>query len=263
MELLEEHINIPALRKALTEFKGNKPFDHCVVKNFFKPEIAEALSNEFPGYSSDAWFVYENAVENKKALNDWNMFPPLTYTIFTLLNSKEFIRYLEIATEACLYADNGLHGGGWHIHGQGGNLNPHLDYSIHPKLGLERKINIIIYISPEMDREEYGGHLGLYDNNSDEAGKVIKEIAPVFNQAVIFDTTQDSWHGMSRTLQQPEGVYRKSLAAYYLTSPCKETASRSRALFSPRKEQRQDKDVLDLIQKRVSEDNCSEVYRKE
>jgi hypothetical protein len=46
-----------------------------------------------------------------------------------------------------LYPDPGLHGGGWHMHGAGGNLNPHLDYSIHPKSGLMRKLNIIIYLS--------------------------------------------------------------------------------------------------------------------
>jgi len=32
------------------------------------------------------------------------------------------------------------------MHAAGGNLNPHLDYSIHPKMGLQRKLNVIIYL---------------------------------------------------------------------------------------------------------------------
>ena len=32
------------------------------------------------------------------------------------------------------------------MHGTGGNLNVHKDYSVHPKLGLRRKLNLI-YIS--------------------------------------------------------------------------------------------------------------------
>ena len=62
--------------------------------------------------------------------------------------------------------------------------------------------------------------------------ELVKEIAPVFNRAVIFDTTQNSWHGLSRPLIQPNGVYRKSLAVYYLEDTVKDFDSRSRALFS-------------------------------
>ena len=41
--------------------------------------------------------------------------------------------------------DIGLNGGGWHTHKRGGKLNTHLDYSLHTKLKLERKLNIINY----------------------------------------------------------------------------------------------------------------------
>jgi len=84
------------------------------------------------------------------------------------------------------YIDHGLHGGGWHIHGHGGNLNPHLDYSIHPKMKLMRKLNIIIYMSKELD-DTHGGHLGLWDHDltRNGPGKLVKEIQPKFNRAVI------------------------------------------------------------------------------
>jgi hypothetical protein len=262
MKPLSEYIDLESVRSAMNGFKGRQPFDYCVVSHFFRDDIAWALSGEFPPYDSEKWFVYRNAIENKKALNDWHAFPPLTYQVLKALNSIEFVACLESVVDMPLFADDGLHGGGWHIHGPGGNLNPHLDYSIHPKLGLQRKLNIIVYLSPDLDREEYGGHLGLYANNGAEnqAGDLAVEIAPRFNQAVIFDTTQNSWHGMSRVLTQPDGIYRRSLAVYYLTSATEQTNRRSRALFSPRDNQKGDQSVLELIKNRASESNHASAY---
>jgi len=162
-----------------------------------------------------------------------------------------------------LYADHGLHGGGWHIHGPRGNLNPHFDYSIHPKAGLQRKLNIIIYLSKEFQPNSHGGHLGLWahDPASNQPGALIKEVEPVFNRAVIFDTTQNSWHGMSRQLLQPEGIFRKSLAIYYLCEPAEDASRMGRALFAPRGNQKSDPEVEDLIKKRSDVEKSLDVYR--
>ena len=43
--------------------------------------------------------------------------------------------------------DYGLHGGGWHLMHHKGKLNPHLDYFIHPKANLQRKYNLIVFLS--------------------------------------------------------------------------------------------------------------------
>jgi hypothetical protein len=148
--------------------------------------------------------------------------------------------------------------------GRGGNLNPHLDYSIHPKIGLQRKINIIIYISSTLT-EEHGGHLGLWESDSQKnsLGNLITSIQPKFNRAVLFDTTQNSWHGMCTPLNQPEGIFRKSLAVYYLTAPPPHTDKRERALFAAREDQKGDKDIEELIKKRADSLLFSEAYRSE
>ena len=161
-----------------------------------------------------------------------------------------------------LYQDPGLHGGGWHIHGPGGNLNPHLDYSIHPKVALQRKINIIIYLASDL-MDVHGGHLGLWEHDLEDnaPGKLIERIQPKFNRAVIFDTTQNSWHGMCEPLVQPDGIYRKSLAIYYLTDPTNNADQRERALFAPREEQKGDQSVEQLIKTRANSKNFSSAYR--
>ena len=57
-------------------------------------------------------------------------------------------------------------------------------------------------------------------------------MAPLFNRAILFDVTNNSWHGLSRVCKLPEGIYRKSIAIYYLTDLPKNINHRSRALFS-------------------------------
>ncbi|WP_342354403.1 2OG-Fe(II) oxygenase, partial [Pandoraea apista] len=246
----------------LSQFRKSGPFHHCVIDDFFDIDVARTLESQFLPYDDSRWFFYNNPIENKKALNDWNIFPSDSYKAFKYLNSREFISLLEAAVGVPLFADEGLHGGGWHMHAAGGNLNPHLDYSIHPKLGLQRKLNIIIYLSEEM-REDYGGHLGLWkhDNNKNQPGPLMKEIAPKFNRAVLFDTTQNSWHGMSRQLVQPDNIYRKSLAVYYLCEPVGDVDQRGRALFAPREDQIGDEEVDRIIELRSQVSQSANVYR--
>ena len=255
-------INHAALTSAFVDFQKGQPYAHCVVDNFVPESLASQLESEFLAYDSPKWFVYKNKIEDKKALNDWNVFPSATYKFFQYLNTAEFVNLLSGLANAKLYSDQGLHGGGWHMHGPGGNLNPHLDYSIHPKLGLQRKLNIIVYISSAL-KEEHGGHLGLWahDPATNRPGKLVTEIQPKFRRAVIFDTTQNSWHGMSRPLTQPDGIYRKSLATYFLCDPAKGSDPRGRALFAPREEQKGDAGIEELIKARSGVASSEKVYR--
>jgi len=255
-------VNLGAVVNSFRDFHTAHPFNHCVIDNFFQPEIAEQLASEFMSYDNNRWHFYNNAIENKKACNDWNCFPKLSYSVFSYLIGEDFTRLIGEISGLKLYQDPGLHGGGWHIHGRGGMLNPHFDYNIHPKLGLQRALNIIVYVSPEL-KEEHGGHLGLWEHNAElhEPGLLVKEIAPKFNRAVIFNTTQNSWHGMSRPLVQPDDIYRKSLAVYYLKEPDSGTEQRGKALFAPTESQKGDESVLELIKLRSNEVTSTQVYR--
>ena len=229
------------------------PFYYQVIDIFFNQEQAKTISKEFPDYNSDVWYCYNNPLENKRTCNNWYQFGPETYKTLTMLNSKEFIRQLQKITGIPkLYPDIGLHGGGLHIHGTGGKLNIHLDYSIHPKLKLQRKLNLIIYLEEDWN-PEWGGNLEFWshDKEKNKPDKKYVKIDNVFNRAVLFDTTQNSWHGFPDPLTCPEGKYRKSLAVYYLTDPPEGTDPRPRALYSPTKEQENNPEILKLIEERV------------
>ena len=245
------------------EWATAKPFSHLVLNNFLTSATADQIVKEFPAFNDQNWYEYENAIEIKKTLNNWDRFSPTTYQLFWFLNSDEFISQLEHLTSCKLYPDFGLNGGGLHTHRSGGKLNAHLDYSLHPKLRLERRLNLLIYLTPDW-KTEWGGDLGLWNHDEEykKPKNLISTISPQFNRAVLFDTTQNSWHGLPDPIQCPPEVTRNSLAVYYLCEPRSEAEDRSRALFVPHKEQENDPDVLELIRKRSNVQTSESVYKK-
>lgn len=251
MNLIQSH-NWLALSDQLLH---SKPYNHIVIDNFFEDTVAEKLLEEFPDYHSSKWGVYyNNALENKKTCNDWNSFPSTTYSVFSYLCGTEFTSNLRILVgNQNLVPDVGLHGGGWHAHTASGKLNIHLDYSIHPKLRLERHYNIIIYLTPGWN-SLWGGGLELWSHNPDtnQPLECVQTIENRFNRAVIFDTTQNSWHGLPKDLTCPEGQVRRSLAIYYVSDPAPTANKRPRALFAPYGNQHNDDKVLELIRQRSS-----------
>jgi Rps23 Pro-64 3,4-dihydroxylase Tpa1-like proline 4-hydroxylase len=195
-------------------------------------------------------------------MNRWDRFPPTTYRAFCYLNSEAFVGELRnLINRNDLVSDPGLNGGGWHMHSRGGNNNVHLDYNVHPKMNLQRKLNIIIYMTKDWESSWNGGlEFWSHDEESKGPGQLEKTIENKFNRAVIFDTTQNSWHGLPNRIECPEGVLRKSLASYYLCAAPAITESRGRALFAPREEQKNDEYVKELIKKRASVSQSASVY---
>jgi len=244
-------------------YQDAKPFPHVVIDGFFTDAFARELAAEFPAFEGDAWHRYNNAIEVKRTCNDWNRFGPATYRAFSFLNSPDFVELLRLSLKikGPLFSDHGLHGGGLHAHAAGGKLNVHLDYARHPKLGLERKINILVYLNEDW-REEWGGALGLWEPSPVQLspGALAKTIEPRFNRAVIFQTT-NAWHGLPEPIQCPPGQMRKSLAVYYLTEPSASCETRSRALFAPAPDQIGSAEVLDLIRLRASEETAAQTWR--
>jgi len=228
------------------------PFDHWIIDDFYEKEKAQKISESFPLYDGDMWYGYNNPIENKKSCQEWYRFPPEIYQTLQDLCSNDFIESVKSTTGIFkLYPDYGLHGGGLHMHGRGGNLNIHKDYSIHPKLKLQRKLNLIVYMSEDWN-PDWGGGLEFWSNNPDtnRPKELIKTIEPKFNKAILFDTTQNSWHGLPKPLTCPSDKYRKSLAVYYLTDVDDTTEERYRALFVPTNEQLNDSEIVEFCKER-------------
>jgi len=213
----------------------DNPFDHWLIEDFLNVEDARNVSKEFIDYDNPTEDIihYQGWIAEKKTCNRWDRFPPLTYRIFSNLLSVDFVSHLSTLTGISpLYPDIGLHGGGWHMHGKSGNLAMHLDYSIHPKLNLQRKLNLIVYLEEDYD-PEWGGSLQFWSHDKRKKKPLdkIKEIEPLFNRAILFDTTQHSWHGFPEPINPPQGKMRKSFAVYYMTDITDTAEERYRARY--------------------------------
>jgi hypothetical protein len=123
-----------------------------------------------------------------------------------------------------------LHGGGIHSHPNGGKLDMHLDYSIHPISKKERRLNLILYLNKEWDKS-YGGELQMWN---DDMSECIQKVFPKFNRALLFQTSDLSYHGIPDKINCPNHLARNSIAIYYVSEPRENVILRKKAQFVKR-----------------------------
>lgn len=76
-------------------------------------------------------------------------------------------------------------GAGIHYHANGGKLDLHLDYGIHPISRMERRLNIILYLNHDW-KDEYGGHLELWSYDEKGMNVLLVEIMQSTSSPLIF-----------------------------------------------------------------------------
>jgi len=194
------------------------PFRHWVIDGFLPTSLASTLFEAFPSAEDAIWDNYNYEMQKKSAANNFILFPEPIRTFISYLSNISFISSLETLTSISpLLADPTLDGGGLHQIYNGGSLAVHADFSRHRKYDMSRRLNLIYYLNPEW-KASYGGNLCFYDPTG---CTLVKEIPPLFNRLVVFETTNYSFHGHPDKLTTPNIVSRKSIALYYYTSkPC-------------------------------------------
>lgn len=172
--------------------------------------------SEFPDLSNAHSREFKNRKEVKFAGYGEQSFGPNTKIFMHFLNSEPFLNFLQILTgiKETLICDPYFSGGGQHEIKKGGFLKVHADFNKHPKLGLDRRINVLVYLNKDWN-ESYGGHFELWD---EEMKNCVKKIPPTFNTMAIFSTTDFSYHGHPDPLNCPSNMSRKSLALYYYSN---------------------------------------------
>lgn len=197
-------------------FRSATPFPHVVIDRLFADEVLEGILEAFPAPEDEAWTRFDNRHE-KKLGNFGHLFQadPAIARFLHAMNSPAMLEFLEALTGIDgLVPDPYFGGGGLHQIVRGGFLKVHADFNWHPKLKLDRRLNMLIYLNKEW-KEEYGGYLELWDRQMSRAEKLI---LPTFNRTVVFATTDFSYHGHPWPLSCPEGVTRKSVSLYYYSN---------------------------------------------
>jgi Rps23 Pro-64 3,4-dihydroxylase Tpa1-like proline 4-hydroxylase len=228
------------------EYLSAKPFPHIVFDNFFDECILEQVLDEFPKPNAIRWQEFDNSEEIKLASAAEASFGPATRLLMYHLNSQTFLDFLSNVTGIKnLISDPGFEGGGLHQIVRGGKLGVHADFNKHRTFGLDRRLNLLVYLNKDW-KEDYGGHLQLWDR---EMRQCEKRVLPLFNRVMVFGTTDFTYHGHPDPLQCPEGRTRKSLALYYFSNgrPAEEVTGEHSTLFRPRDE----KDFTLTLRQRV------------
>lgn len=191
------------------------PYPHIQLDNFLLPWAAEKALSEFPPVKNDGWIHYVHINEKKHGLNKLALLPPFILELIKEMNSPEFVAYVSKLTGIPgLLADDTLEGGGLHQSQRNGFLNVHADFTVHPhKRNWRRRVNLLIYLNKDW-QPGYNGDLELWDRKMKGAQQ---KIAPLFNRCVIFNTDEDSYHGVPDPILCPEDMTRKSIALYYFT----------------------------------------------
>ena len=219
-------INQSLAKSCRSNYALANPFPHIVIDDFIPKDLALQCYNQMSRHQQWMFDTMEGYPEDERdsQVNKWwtpfdtdsknrlESDMPAVWKCLQYFNSRPFLLFLENLTGIKdLIADVDFEGGGIHKIKNGGRLELHSDYNKHPNKDIWRRINLLLYLTPNWN---YNGHLDLYEK--DPLVKV-KSILPTFNRAVIFNTTDDSIHGHPTPLVCPEEVSRYSFALYYFT----------------------------------------------
>lgn len=199
------------------EFQKNQPMQHAVIDDLFDDRYLDKVISEVPVPSDRPGFVKHDLGElqsNKYAYRDVERLGPYTRTLIDTLNTKPFLEFLTGITGIKALISDCYLGGGFQQTARGGKLGIHADFATHPITGLDRRINMLIFLNRDW-HESYGGYLELWDAGMTQC---VRRYPPAFNKTVIFATTDHAFHGHPEPLNCPPTMTRKSLCLFYYTN---------------------------------------------
>jgi len=240
-DLIEPRRLLAAADRHHDDFAAARPFPHAVIDDLFADDVLERILAEFPAPESGDWKRYQDVAQRKLEANPGVVeqfeFGQVTRQLLYELNAAPFLRFLESLTGIRgLISDPYYWGGGLHQIQSGGLLKVHADFNLHPTLKINRRLNVLVYLNKSW-KEEYGGHLELWDRDMTRRER---KILPIFNRLVVFNTTDFSYHGHPDPLSCPADTSRKSIALYSYTNgrPESEQSRRHSTLFRERPSER-------------------------
>ncbi|HVW79654.1 MAG TPA: 2OG-Fe(II) oxygenase [Mycobacteriales bacterium] len=190
------------------DFRTATPFPVLVIDDFLSAEAADAVLSEFP--APEAMPKSRDYVfGDKRELSSVAEQGPASRALYEALMGERFRSFVSALTGKELFIDPAFHGGGFHQSGDGGFLDTHVDFNVHPlHPDWLRTLNVLLYLNKDW-KPEYDGRLLIKAHHGDQP----REIEPLFNRGVIMVSGAHTYHGF-RKMTLPAGVTRKSIATY-------------------------------------------------
>ncbi|GJM35019.1 MAG: hypothetical protein DHS20C18_40200 [Saprospiraceae bacterium] len=221
-------LNEESIRDYRQQFNQGKPYKYIVIDNFLEDEVANSLYDNFPKMT-ELRKHYKGINENKSEGSSFSEYHVDFVRVVEAIKGPEFVHWVEqvVGINDLILPDD-HRGAGVHQGRNGSFLDIHVDFSIHPVLNLHRRLNLLIYLNKNW-KDEYGGHLEMWN---DDVTKLENMVKVNFNRAVLFETTDTSYHGYD-VIRIPETESRRSIYGYYY-SPIAEDVKYHDTIFKPR-----------------------------
>jgi hypothetical protein len=218
-------------------FEQAQPFRHLVLDDFLVPGFAAELLAQFPSFERGSAIAEDGSASLKSTVERIRDLGSAYSRLDDLVKTRGFLDYIGAITgiPGLLY-DPWYFGGGTHENRHGQDLDAHVDFNRHPVERWHRRLNLIVYLNHRW-QDEWGGSLELHSDPRSAHDQVLV-VTPLFNRAVIFETTEWSWHAFPpiRLPESEQPLSRKSIALYFYSEdrPAAELADTHSTIYVDR-----------------------------
>ncbi len=189
---------------------------YCVLDGLLPEDLTRKTYINLP--QDDMWIGRDTFRERKLTYAKLDeLSSPLPAMVTDSFHDQKILNIVgEIVKIKDLKADKSLYAGGLSKMNKSHFLNPHIDNSHNANRSSYRRLNLLFYVTPDIDEND-GGNFELWDNNVKKPLKIPSK----FNRLVIMETTPTSWHSVDSVKND---ISRCCVSNYYFTkdSPLKD-----------------------------------------
>jgi len=192
----------------------NLPVPFTIIDDFLPAQIFNTLVEEIKNIPDNNYTIFSSGENQRRECRNFVNSPTLQ-TLSNSFQSSPFILWLEkVSGIEKIIPDPHLRGAGLARVSTNSKIGLHTDFNWNDQLCLNRKVNLILYLTPGW-QSEWNGDLELWNK---EGSDCIAKIEPKANRLAFWNYETWLLHGHSNKISTPNNVNRDNIIQFYYTS---------------------------------------------